>query len=119
MLQGLTVEVDGHPLLRDVDLAIPSGQHVALLGRSGAGKSTLVGTLLGWLGDVAGGIAALEPVAFACEEGLPAPRALERGRSRQLGRRRQPLAAGRYSSGQANSLQKKHRRRVISVVMLL
>lgn len=46
--EGVTVEVDGHRLLRDLDLAIPGGQHVALLGRSGAGKSTLFGTLLGW-----------------------------------------------------------------------
>jgi ATP-binding cassette subfamily B protein len=46
--EGVTVEVDGHRLLRDLDLAIAGGQHVALLGCSGAGKSTLFGTLLGW-----------------------------------------------------------------------
>jgi ABC-type bacteriocin/lantibiotic exporter with double-glycine peptidase domain len=46
--EGVGVEADGHWLLRDLDLFIPAGQHVAVLGRSGAGKSSLVGTLLGW-----------------------------------------------------------------------
>jgi ABC-type multidrug transport system fused ATPase/permease subunit len=46
--EGVAVEADGHRLLRDLDLTIPAGQHVAVLGRSGAGKSTLFGTLLGW-----------------------------------------------------------------------
>lgn len=52
--ERVTIEADGHRLLRDLDLAIPGGQHVALLGRSGAGKSTLFGTLLGWHRPVAG-----------------------------------------------------------------
>lgn len=51
---GLTVEVDGQRLLRDLDLAIPGGQHVAVVGRSGCGKSTLFGTLLGWHRPAAG-----------------------------------------------------------------
>jgi ABC-type bacteriocin/lantibiotic exporter with double-glycine peptidase domain len=42
------VESDGNTLLAGLELTIPAGQHVALLGRSGAGKSTLIGTLLGW-----------------------------------------------------------------------
>jgi ATP-binding cassette subfamily B protein len=38
----------GHPILRDVDLAVAPGEHVAIVGPSGAGKSSLIGVLLGW-----------------------------------------------------------------------
>lgn len=37
------------PVLRDVDLHIAPGTHVAVVGRSGAGKSTLVAALAGFL----------------------------------------------------------------------
>ncbi len=36
------------PVLRDINLSIPAGSHVAIVGASGAGKSSLVGLLLGW-----------------------------------------------------------------------
>jgi len=38
----------GHEILRDVNLHIAAGEHVAVVGASGAGKSSLVGLLLGW-----------------------------------------------------------------------
>jgi ATP-binding cassette subfamily B protein len=38
----------GHTILRDIDLAITSGEHIAIVGKSGAGKSTLIGLMLGW-----------------------------------------------------------------------
>ncbi|HEY4454624.1 MAG TPA: ABC transporter ATP-binding protein [Pseudonocardiaceae bacterium] len=41
VLRGVTVYDDGNPTLRDIDLIIPAGTTVALVGRSGAGKSTL------------------------------------------------------------------------------
>jgi ATP-binding cassette subfamily C protein CydD/ATP-binding cassette subfamily C protein CydCD len=40
---------DSEPVLRDVDLEISLGMHVAVTGPSGAGKSTLLAALLGFL----------------------------------------------------------------------
>jgi len=37
---------DGPPVLRDINLHLSPGEHVALVGRSGAGKSTLAGLVL-------------------------------------------------------------------------
>ncbi|MBZ0112972.1 MAG: ATP-binding cassette domain-containing protein [Thermoanaerobaculia bacterium] len=45
---SVTVRSGGRALLEEIDLYLPSGQHVAIVGSSGAGKSTLLGTLLGW-----------------------------------------------------------------------
>jgi ATP-binding cassette subfamily B protein len=44
----LSVSVSGHSILENIDLRIPAGTHVAIVGASGAGKSTLIGALLGW-----------------------------------------------------------------------
>ena len=43
-----TVLSGGHVLLRDLELRIEPGEHVAIVGPSGAGKSSLIGLLLGW-----------------------------------------------------------------------
>jgi ABC-type bacteriocin/lantibiotic exporter with double-glycine peptidase domain len=43
-----TVVAAGHEILRELNLTITSGEHVAIVGASGAGKSTLIGLLLGW-----------------------------------------------------------------------
>lgn len=42
-LRGVTVREDGVVLLEDVDLTVPGGTAVAVVGRSGAGKSVLAG----------------------------------------------------------------------------
>jgi ATP-binding cassette subfamily B protein len=47
-IDGVSVRAGGHVILRDVDLAIAPGAHVAIVGPSGAGKSSLAGLLLGW-----------------------------------------------------------------------
>ncbi|GIE28419.1 ABC transporter ATP-binding protein [Actinoplanes italicus] len=49
-VRGLTVlGDDGGPILRDVDLDVPAGTTVALVGRNGAGKTTLAYALGGLL----------------------------------------------------------------------
>jgi ATP-binding cassette subfamily C protein len=38
-----------HPVVRDLDLVLPAGRHLAIVGASGIGKSTLAGLLTGLL----------------------------------------------------------------------
>jgi ATP-binding cassette subfamily B protein len=47
-MRGVSVRAGGQLLLRELELSVAPGEHVALVGASGAGKSTLVGLLLGW-----------------------------------------------------------------------
>jgi ATP-binding cassette, subfamily B, bacterial len=44
----------GPPVLRDIDLRLAPGEHVALVGRTGAGKSTLAGLVLRFFDPQAG-----------------------------------------------------------------
>lgn len=52
--QKVSVVAAGHSVLREIDLSIPAGSHVAIVGASGAGKSSLAGLLLGWHRAAAG-----------------------------------------------------------------
>lgn len=48
-VSGLNVFYGESHILRDVDLTIPTGQMVCLIGRNGVGKSTLLKTIMGLL----------------------------------------------------------------------
>jgi urea transport system ATP-binding protein len=65
MLQvsNLNVYYSESHILRDVDLSVPSGQMVCLIGRNGVGKTTLLKTIMGLLKPRTGTIAlAGEPI---------------------------------------------------------
>ena len=57
-LRGVTFAYGPHaePVLRDLDLTVPEGDHLAIVGPSGIGKSTLAGLLCGLLAPNAGTI---------------------------------------------------------------
>lgn len=48
LIDNVTVQAGGQQILKDINLAIHAGEHLAIVGPSGAGKSSLVGLLLGW-----------------------------------------------------------------------
>ncbi len=50
----VAVELGGRPVLRGIDLSVPQGQVLAVLGANGSGKSTLVRTVLGLVPTVRG-----------------------------------------------------------------
>ena len=56
LLQGISKQFDGFAALSPLDLAIPSGQLVALVGPSGSGKTTLLRLIAGLLPVDAGRI---------------------------------------------------------------
>jgi sulfonate transport system ATP-binding protein len=54
LLNGVTKRYGDNTILNELDLHIPSGQFVAVVGRSGGGKSTLLRLLAGWKNPNAG-----------------------------------------------------------------
>ena len=59
------------PALRDINLTIQAGQHIALVGPSGAGKSTLLNLLLGFVSPSSGTISVNGYVAITNYQLLP------------------------------------------------
>jgi ATP-binding cassette subfamily B protein len=47
-MEGVSIQAGGNIILREIDLEVQPGEHIAIVGPSGAGKSSLVGLLLGW-----------------------------------------------------------------------
>ncbi|WP_240521652.1 thiol reductant ABC exporter subunit CydD [Amycolatopsis vastitatis] len=54
VLERVSVSYDGAPALSEVDLFVPAGSSVALVGPSGSGKSTLLSVLLGFVTPTSG-----------------------------------------------------------------
>jgi len=52
--EGVSCRYDGQPVLRDVDLVIPRGSFVGIVGPSGAGKTTLLRAMVGAVPHVNG-----------------------------------------------------------------
>lgn len=55
-ISNLNVYYGESHILRNVDLSVPSGQMVCLIGRNGVGKTTLLKTIMGLLKPRAGTI---------------------------------------------------------------
>ncbi len=55
-VRGLSVSIQRTNILHDVELAVPTGQTAALIGRNGAGKTTLMRTIMGFIPPAAGRI---------------------------------------------------------------
>jgi ATP-binding cassette subfamily B protein len=47
-MENVHVLAGGHEILKQIDLSLKPGEHIAIVGLSGAGKSSLLGLLLGW-----------------------------------------------------------------------
>ena len=46
-LRGVSVDLDGRPVLRGLDLVVPGGARLGLIGPNGSGKTTLLRTVAG------------------------------------------------------------------------
>ncbi|MGO4243642.1 ATP-binding cassette domain-containing protein, partial [Janibacter sp. RAF20_2_2] len=54
--RGLAAAIDGRTIVSGVDLTVPRGSMLAVVGRNGSGKSTLIRALVGLRRPVAGSV---------------------------------------------------------------
>ncbi|HVM94899.1 MAG TPA: ATP-binding cassette domain-containing protein, partial [Candidatus Acidoferrales bacterium] len=47
LARDLGIDIDGRPVLWDVDLSVQAGSFIGIIGPNGAGKTTLLRVLLG------------------------------------------------------------------------
>ncbi len=47
IIENLSVNASSHPILKSINISVPSGKILSLMGPSGSGKSTLARTILG------------------------------------------------------------------------
>lgn len=55
-ISNLSAFIEGTQILRNVDLTVPTGQMVGLIGRNGAGKTTLMRSIMGLIKPAGGSI---------------------------------------------------------------
>ena len=103
-VQNVSVVAAGHQVLRDINLSIAAGSHVAIVGASGAGKSSLVGLLLGWHRAASGSV--LVDGVELDESRLDQLRRTSRGWTRRCSSGIAPLAENlRYGSPETCSIE--------------
>jgi urea transport system ATP-binding protein len=76
IVQGLDVSYGDSQVLWDVDLHVPAGQVVCLMGRNGVGKTTLLKSIMGLLSPQAGMITFQEQPLTALSPDLRAKRGI-------------------------------------------
>lgn len=68
-IEGLTAEIDGKPILKGIDLEVPTGEIHAVMGPNGSGKSTLSYVLAGRDGyEITGGTATFNGIDLLAME---------------------------------------------------
>lgn len=55
-LENVSTEIQGTQILRNVDLHVPRGKMIGLIGRNGAGKTTLMKTIMGIMAPTQGNV---------------------------------------------------------------
>lgn len=55
-IDGLCFEAEGRKILRDINLSIEEGEHIAIMGENGSGKSTLLRCIMGMYAPTSGSI---------------------------------------------------------------
>lgn len=55
-IKNLTKKFDGHVVLKDVNLTIPTGKMTCIIGRSGEGKSVLLKSIIGLIKPTSGSV---------------------------------------------------------------